>query len=139
MLHDVSFAPPLLTFATMDLAATFIDHASGELADGMTSTPLRPVLEGHQQTVRDYVSSGLNEYEWRMVVKKSERDVVQVHLWQSKRSNIRPSLQLKLGRMAGNGYCMQLRTIRLACMTSVYVTFTTHTCPSLIRMGNYEY
>ena len=54
--------------ATMDLAATFIDYAGGELADGMTSTSLRPVLEGHQQTVREYVSSGLNE--WRMVVKE---------------------------------------------------------------------
>eukprot|EP00931_Biecheleriopsis_adriatica_P020361 TRINITY_DN13632_c0_g1_i2.p1 TRINITY_DN13632_c0_g1~~TRINITY_DN13632_c0_g1_i2.p1 ORF type:complete len:607 (+),score=89.11 TRINITY_DN13632_c0_g1_i2:161-1981(+) len=52
--------------ATLDLAATFIDYAGGELAESMTTRSLRPVLEGRADTVRPFVSSGLGN--WRMAV-----------------------------------------------------------------------
>jgi len=54
--------------ATLDLAGTFIDYAGGELAEGMTTQSLRPILEGTQVTVRPFISSGLDN--WRMVVQQ---------------------------------------------------------------------
>lgn len=48
---------------TMDLAATFLDYAGVAKAPGMTSTSLRPLLEGDQSALsappRGFVSSGL--------------------------------------------------------------------------------
>jgi arylsulfatase A-like enzyme len=53
---------------TMDLAATFIDYAGGELASTMTSTSLRPILSGKKnKSQRQFVSSGLDN--WRLVIK----------------------------------------------------------------------
>jgi len=54
--------------ATLDLAATFIDYAGGQLTESMTSTSLRSVLDGREQSVRDFVSSGLQN--WRMTLQK---------------------------------------------------------------------
>ena len=54
--------------ATLDLAATFIDYAGAELGTNMTSTSLRPILQGSATTVRPFVSSGLDS--WRLSVQQ---------------------------------------------------------------------
>jgi len=54
--------------ATLDLAATFIDYAGAELGANMTSTSLRPVLQGSATSVRPFVASGLDN--WRLVVQQ---------------------------------------------------------------------
>jgi arylsulfatase A-like enzyme len=54
--------------ATLDLAATFIDYAGAELGANMTSTSLRPILQGSATTVRPFVSSGLDN--WRLAVQQ---------------------------------------------------------------------
>lgn len=43
----------------MDLAATFLDYGGGALAPGMTSRSMRALFEGTNDTVRDFVHSGL--------------------------------------------------------------------------------
>eukprot|EP00117_Sycon_ciliatum_P028913 scpid58470/ scgid23137/ Arylsulfatase; Cys-type sulfatase len=52
--------------STMDMAATFLDYAGTEPDTGMTTTTLRPILEGKAMSNREFVSSGLGK--WRAVV-----------------------------------------------------------------------
>jgi len=54
--------------ANMDLAGTFLDYAGADLAPGMTTRSLRPVIERTERIVRPFVSSGLAN--WRMVVEE---------------------------------------------------------------------
>ena len=54
--------------ATFDLAGTFLDFAGVDRADGMTTTSLRPVLNGSSAAPsRSHVSSGLAIF--RLVIK----------------------------------------------------------------------
>ncbi len=51
--------------SVMDIAATFLDYAAVPVPADMDSRSLRPLLEGHSASHREFVLSGLDP--WRMV------------------------------------------------------------------------
>jgi arylsulfatase A-like enzyme len=48
-----------------DLAATFLDYAEAEILPDMDAITLRPILSGKRLHHRNYVTSGLND--WQLV------------------------------------------------------------------------